>query len=120
MKFPLKSIPAFLLFLGGVMGVGAFLNFYNTVGEPVTAGGIAFTLVLAVYAYIGYYCYTYLAYGKGNAKVALGMAVITSILGIVVMIGGWSDDQKFFTLYELINYIAPLFITAILVQELRS
>lgn len=120
MSFPTKSIPAFLLFLGGVMGVGAFLNFYNTVGEPLTAGGVAFTLVLALYAYIGYYCYNYLAYGKGNAKVAFGMAVVISILGIVVMIGGWSEDQKFFTLYELINYIAPLFIVAALLPEIRK
>lgn len=120
MKFPLKSIPAFLLFLGGVMGVGAFLNFYNTVGEPVTAGGIAFTLVLAIYAVVGYYTYNFLAYGKGNGKVAFGLAVVFSILGIVALISGPSDDQKFFTLYELVNYIAPFFIAAALFPELRK
>ncbi len=102
------------------MGVGAFLNLFSTVGNPITGGGVAFMLILAVYGYIGFYTYNYLAYGTGNVKVAFGMAAITSVFGIVMLIGGWSDDQKFFALYELINYIAPLFITIALLPEIRK
>ena len=121
MNFPTKSIAAFALMLGGMMAAGSIYSAgLNTIGTPISIGGIIFLVLTLVYAYIGFYCYNYLAYGKGNVKVAFGAALLLAILGVIVVIGGPSPEQRTFALHEIINYVAPWFIVFALFPDLRK
>ena len=121
MRFPTKSISAFVLMLAGSMGFGSLYSaLLNTVGVEIL--GIFYVLVLmpVIFIFVGFYGYNYLAYGKGSHRVALILAIIAALLAAASMLSGKAEQQKFFALHEILNLVSAWALAITLFMDMRK